>query len=119
MKCLKGFGEGSIITDIYLKEAGQIKRIAMIKRPISEQSKLWMHTGAFEPYLDTFLVIDPADHPHTHLSDLTEGWLLQTDVSEDLDHPFSYTDTGVLCTKKEKRNIKGFVPQALAGPLFS
>lgn len=53
-----------------------------------------------EPYLDTFLIIDPADHPHTHLSNLTEGWLLQTDVSEDLDHPFSHTDTSVLCRKK-------------------
>lgn len=37
--------------------------------------------GAADPYLDTFLVIDPADHPHAHLGDLTEGWLLQTDVS--------------------------------------
>ncbi len=55
--------------------------------------------GAVDPYLDTFLIIDPADHPHTHLSNLTEGWLLQTDVSEDLDHPLSYADTSVLCTK--------------------
>lgn len=51
------------------------------------------------PYLDTFLIIDPADHPHTHLSNLTEGRLLQADVSEDLDHPFSYADTSVLRIK--------------------
>lgn len=53
--------------------------------------------GAVDPYLDSFLVIDPADHPHTHLSYLTEGGLLQADVSEDLDHSFSYADTSVLC----------------------
>lgn len=52
--------------------------------------------GVMDPYLDTFLIINSADHPHAHLSDLTKGWLLQTDVSEDLDHPFSYTDTSVL-----------------------
>lgn len=55
--------------------------------------------GAADPYLDTFLIIDSADHPHAHLSNLTEGWLLQTDVSEDLNHPFSDADTSVLCTK--------------------
>lgn len=49
-----------------------------------------------DPYLDAFLVIDPANHPHAHLSDLTEGWLLQTNVSEDLDHPLSYADASVL-----------------------
>lgn len=49
-----------------------------------------------DPYLDTFFIIDPADHLHTHLSDLTEGWLLQANVSEDLDHPFSHADTSVL-----------------------
>lgn len=54
------------------------------------------------PYLDAFLIVDPADHPHTHLRHLTEGWLLQTDVSEDLDHPFSYADTSVLHTKKKQ-----------------
>lgn len=58
-----------------------------------------MKRGAVDPYLDTFLIIDPADHPHTHLSNLIEGWLLETDVSEDLDHPFSYADTSVLHIK--------------------
>lgn len=55
--------------------------------------------GAGHPYLDPLFIIDPADHPHTHLSNLTEGRLLQTDVSQDLDHPFSHADTSVLCTK--------------------
>lgn len=49
-----------------------------------------------EPYLDAFLIIDPADHLHTHLSNLTEGWLLQTDISENLDHSLSHTYTSVL-----------------------
>lgn len=57
--------------------------------------------GAVDLYLDTLFVIDSADHPHTHLSNLTEGWLFQTDVSEDLDHSFSYADTSVLCTKMQ------------------
>lgn len=52
-------------------------------------------------YLDAFFIVDPADHLHTHLSDLTEGWLLQTDVSENLDYPLSYTDTGVLYIKND------------------
>lgn len=54
----------------------------------------WMATN-----LDAFLIIDPADHPHTHLSNLTESWLLQTNVSEDLDHSFPHADTSVLYTK--------------------
>ena len=52
--------------------------------------------GAVNPYLDTLFVVDSTDHPHTHLSNLTESWLLQTDVSEDLYHPFPYADTSVL-----------------------
>lgn len=59
-----------------------------------------MVKGPVCPYLDTFFIINPADHLHTHLSNLTEGRLLQTDVSEDFDHPFSYTDTSVLLIKQ-------------------
>ncbi len=64
---------------------------------------VWRDKAAVDSYLDTFLIIDPANHPHTHFSNLTEGWLLQTDIPEDLDHPFSYTDTSVL--NKENNSI--------------
>ena len=61
-----------------------------------------MKTKVFieDSYLDTLLVVDPADHPYTHLSDLVEGGLLQTNVPQNLDHPLPDTDTSVL----EKRN---------------
>ena len=53
-----------------------------------------------DPYLDALLVVDPADHPHTHLSNLVEGGLLQTNVPQDLDHPLPDADTSVLEKKK-------------------
>lgn len=52
-----------------------------------------------DSYLDAFFIIDSADHLDTHLSNLAEGWLLQADVSEDLDHSLSDTDTSILHTK--------------------
>lgn len=78
-------------------------------------TKMWEDKDTVDPYLDTFLIIDPADHPHTHLSNLTECRLLQTDVSEDLDHPFSYADTSVLYRKQQLNPFELFnVLKALA-----
>lgn len=51
--------------------------------------------------LDAFFIVDPSNHFHTHLSDLVEVWLLQAYVPEDLNDPFSHTDTRVLCEDKD------------------
>lgn len=56
-----------------------------------------------DTHLDALLVVDPADHLDTHLSDLVESGLLQTDVSQDLDHPLPHTDTRVLETRGVQR----------------
>ena len=55
-----------------------------------------------DTHLDALLVVNPADHLDTHLSDLVEGGLLQTDVSKDLNHPLPHTDTRIL--EKEGQN---------------
>lgn len=47
-------------------------------------------------YLNAFFIVDPSDHLHTHLRDLVEGGLLQTDVSQDLNHPLSHTNARIL-----------------------
>lgn len=74
-------------------------RLIMIKSPLKRTINV--KRAVVDPYLDTFLIIDPADHPHTHLCNLTEGWLLEADISEDLDHPFPYADTSVLHIKND------------------
>lgn len=55
------------------------------------------------PYLYSFLIIDPADHFYAHLSNFTECWLFQTNVSEYFDHPFPDADTSVLYYQKRKK----------------
>lgn len=62
-----------------------------------------------DQYLDAFFIVDPANHPHAHLCNLTEGWLFQTNVSQDLDHPFAYADASVLQSHTHKYNF--FPPQ--------
>lgn len=56
-------------------------------------------------YLYSFLIIDPADHLDTHLSNFTECWLFQTNVSQYFDHPFPDTDTSVLYYQKRKKSL--------------
>lgn len=48
------------------------------------------------PNLDSFLIIDSSDHLDTHFSNLVEGGLLQTDVSQDFNNPLPHTDACVL-----------------------
>ena len=47
--------------------------------------------------LDPLLIVDPSDHPHTHLGHLVEVRLLQANISQDLDDPLPDTNTCVLC----------------------
>lgn len=55
-----------------------------------------MHYPSCSLYLNAFFIVDPSDHLHTHLRDLVEGGLLQTDVSQDLNHPLSHTNARIL-----------------------
>lgn len=55
-----------------------------------------MQATSHDAYLNALFVVDPSDHLHTHLCDLVEGWLLQTDVSQDLNHPLSHTNARIL-----------------------
>lgn len=56
-------------------------------------------------YLYSFFIIDPADHLDTHLSNFTECWLFQTNVSQYFDHPFPDADTSVLYYQKRKKSL--------------
>lgn len=72
--------------------------------------RIQMHKWKWEkinvtPYLYSLLIIDPADHFHAHLSNFTECWLFQTNVSEYFDHPFPDADTSVLCYQKIKKSL--------------
>lgn len=57
------------------------------------------------PYLYSFLIINPANHLYTHLSNFTEGWLFQANVSEYFDHPLPDADTSVLYCQKRKKSL--------------
>lgn len=74
----------------------------------AEMHRMGMHKWKCDkinvnPYLYSFLIIDPANHLYTHLSDFAEGWLFQTNVSEYFDHPLPDADTSVLYYQKRKK----------------
>lgn len=63
--------------------------------PSSHSNSVWVCVCE-DTHLNALLVIDPANHLHTHLGDLAECRLLQADVSQDLDDSLPHADACVL-----------------------